>query len=376
MRKQAKIVEPIEDMPEDIPEGIGRVQGVASGNQIAPFGLDQETERQIEAEDQVAAILAELGDQGTSASVSIRRQNPKTKEFEYLRSVEAVEFASSGIVEFIANEFGGGLYECFVYSPSPNKRIVGRPKIRIADDVRPRHKEQSGAVPVDFSPIARLAETMQQGFQQLATLIAQTVNNRPSEKEFLEKMVIYKNLFADQSSKTDRLSDLRAMAEFFRELQPRDGEPGLADMAMKFLDTFKEPLTKLVTEKAAQVVPASNTVALAPSPGTVSATTPQTAPSSQPHLDDEQMFQITMLRYYLGLILKQAEIGTAPEHVAQYVLDNVPPAVLDELIEKGDLVDTLATVNPDVNKWRPWFEKIRDIVIASAYEPDEENPKN
>ncbi len=62
------------------------------------------------------------------------------------------------------------------------------------------------------------------------------------------------------------------------------------------------------------------------------------------------------------------------EPIAETLLDEVPPAVLDEWLEKPDaeFMQLLAQFHPDVNNFRNWFIKLRADMIRLTTESEDD----
>ena len=352
---------------QDIPQDLHAV-GVLPDRQLAAFNHDPELTRDLEREDELAAVLSEFGDSGEVGAITIRRKNESTGKFEWLDRVSTSEFKSANGVQYIANKFGGGEYECIIYDSSG--QIFKRPKTIIGKDVRP--KPDVSAPAGDSTAIVRIAETMQEGFKQLGAMLAQTLK-APSEEQLLQRMLLYKQVFGAGNGERNHLSDLRAMAEFFKELQPREGETGMADLAIKFLEKFGDPIAKTVGAQLSANSPPVRVSSQQTTVPVVSAVPAITGAATVPQVSNEEMFQQQVIKYYLGNIILQAENNASPEVAARLLIQNVPPALMDSWIDNPALLDELAKYDERVKLHADWFAQVRQKILDLAYE-DESAP--
>lgn len=365
-RAAPRDVNPLADMAEDIP--FQQSQPPLSGAQwpVSPYGVDTQTENEMADEEALAAVLASFGDDGPAGKITIRRLNEKTRVWEWLDNLSIAEFRSLGEVEYIGKRWGGGKYECRIYDA--NTKLVKRPTITIAASVQPEAEKSAGG-----NDLARVLETMQAGFSQMVQVLQQRpANDNDAEEKFLRKLEIYKSILGGNEKPRDTFSDfgkLKDMAEFLRELQPREGDPGMMDTLMKFAEKFQGPITRVLENATAAPqgaqpgVPNSPTLHLGAPPAQPNAPPAQpSAPQNPP--ENMQMFQETMIKYYLRELLDFAQRGIPMEQVAASVIDKVPPAMLDEWIEKPqELLAKLGAFDPRVNENRAWFESLIRAII-------------
>jgi hypothetical protein len=345
---------------------------VAAADGVDWDGMDAEFDREASEADQLAAVLASLGDDGPRGKITLRRWDQKEKVWTWLAQFDIPEFETAGGVAHIAERFGGGKYECIVYDSK--SRMKKRVKIAVDPSVLPT---KSVAVPGNSAApdavLVKLVETMQQGFNQLGQLIAQSAQQKgPSRREIIDEMLMMRQLFGGESKPEGaKFSELREMIDFVKELQPREGDAGLGETVLKFAEKFG-PQIGMVLENVAKNAP-QLPVQAQPQPQPQPRPLQQLQPIQQPANNEgnAEMFQNAMIKHYLGILIENAARGDDPHTAAIWILDNVPPSVVDKWAPNPDLVAELAKIHPGVAAHAAWFDMVREKILEEAFDPEE-----
>lgn len=313
-------------------------------------------------EDEVNAILSEVGGSEGGGNVVIRKLNAQTRKLEWLDRCPIADFTGSGGVAYLAKKWGGGEYELLVYDKF--NHIIKRPRVTIAASVLPEPK-------ADASPQAgvdKLAGVMLEGFKQLAAQQAQLVQQmqRPAETkaDWLREIAMMRELFGG-NNQSDPLGTLAKVIPVVRDLMPRgEGETNMLDVFMRLAQEFG-PAIKAAVEKT----PALTAFVPPAQPGAVT----QSIPPEQHGANQMQL----MLKAKLALLCAKAKADADPGPYAAIICEEVSPEVLSNLVNNPDWLGELAKINPGVKLFPQWFAELREAVIEIMTEagegPDNEN---
>ena len=181
---------------------------------------EPKTERDKKVDD-FADAMRELSDNG---EVIVKRQTGNGKEpMEHVAVFEPDEYSYSQLVEHLRREYGGGLYRIYLRSGGKNR---GNSLIRIAEtlnkgvDTRPSIGGEVGSI---LHTVLERMDRMQQNQPQ------------QTEKDFLEKMVIYKQLFSDSKSSSNPMAQVKETLELMNLLKEgntieHDSESGFSKL--------------------------------------------------------------------------------------------------------------------------------------------------
>lgn len=314
---------------------------------------DQETE--------LNRILSEVGQGDEAGKVIIYRINKETRKQEWVARYTSSEFTALGLPG-LAKRFGAGEYILYIYPPSG--RLTARRVVTIAED---NQREQAAGAPL--AGMESLVSAMKDGFLQLGAMIAQQ-SKGPTEKEILDRMLLYKQLFGggQQQNNGDRtFEQMRAAIDFVKDLRPSKADEGFSGTLLKFIEKFSPTINKAI--EAAQQQAAAPSVQLPAQP--VAQPQPQ-----QPQFegDNAVMFQNAMMKAYLDLLVGSAAQEADPYTYANVILDKVPDELLDQWLAKNDLIGELAKFDSRVNQFRNWFTRLQSAVIELRQQENE--PEN
>lgn len=338
----------------------------------------------------LSRIVGQLKDAGGESIVYIYRQKERApgdgrrgpgREM-YLTEMDPIQFAQFGL-RGIQTDFGPGDYRIKVHDA--NGRMIHNSLYSI--DLPPNAEKSANlpaAAPSNSSgDIAQLAASIQQGFTQMAAIIAEslraTVPAQQSRKDMLDEMVMMKTVFAapPQSGMLELVNAMRA----FKEIMPRaeGAETTTADVFMGLVEKFAPLIVEQA--KAAQAAPVQVPVIqprpqpaalLRPAPAPIP--TPQPAPvnpltqnPTQPTEDQVNVLERAFWSAQLSTLVRMAEADREPATYAEVVLDQVPAMVDDEqvlaFLHKPNLMQELAQIDERVLNHVAWFEQLRRHMI-------------
>jgi len=331
------------------------------------FPLEQVRTDEIIPEDlAILNILAELGQTGSDAMVSVYRAEA-LKGFKggaFLFSCLPDEFT----LEKLRDEYGGGAYRIHVRA---NGGIVANRLVSVEEPKRPK-TEIPTSPPADVTtPITAMTQAMIAGFENLGKLIVAAQPQQQSRADMLKEMLMYKELFAaPQSSQGNPLDLVRQGMELAKEFGAGGGkETGTADIVMGLLETFGKPIAEAVSAAQAQqkinqpplAVPQGPHIAPALSGPAIIAPIP-THPaimSDTPTVDGDTM---QAMKGYINFLIAQAQAGNDVFTYAGMILDQAPPEQVDQFIDRPDWLDFLAQFEPNVKAHELWFSQLRAAI--------------
>lgn len=134
--------------------------------------------------------------------------------------------------------------------------------------------------------------------------------------------------------------------------------------------TVAQPQAQPRPQPRPQPQPGAPAIAHQPQPAPAPSFAGETAPPAAPQ--ETQPVMNPLLKQYLGLLVQKAATGADASLYADLVLDNLPDALLDQLLNaQPTTVDYLISIEPNVAPHREWFQSMIDtIILALAPEDD------
>lgn len=313
-------------------------------------------------------VLAELGGE-EEVHVNIYRAATEKgyKGGAYVDSVHPSVFS----LEWLRETHGGGKYRIHVRNDTG---IVRNSLIEIEERKRPMY---APSPPVqDFT---KILETMQTGFNQLGQLIAQAAqaSARPAidpqqlRRDMMQDMAMMKELFGPtpqpQNGGEQAINMLMKGLELAREITPREGEAGTADIIMEALKTFGKPIAEAAMSRAVQAQESMPALAHAREPGEIFQQPAPAFTGEQPPQNEENM-----LKMYAAMLADKASQDSDPAIYAGLVVDNMPEDQLRALIDRPDLLQFLGSLSPKLVQYPEWVNEFVSVIREML--TDEELP--
>lgn len=303
------------------------------------------------------------------AFISVHRIDPNTKERIYCCQYAPAEFT----LERLRLDKGGGYYWVKLLAPNPNNR--GRPSVfwsaypKLEGPPRTDNQPSSGAVVTVHPQTTHDNVALLSAIKELGTLIGQALHQpqpaAPTRKEMLEEMRLMRDMFQPTQPETPQAGGiglLREMLTLARELQPSDPDASPAAILMNAADKL---LPMLGTVLAAQAQPVVTQPAQPAQPVQVHPLIQAAPPESDMNM---------RLKLGIGYLVSQAINDAPPDTSAYMILDNVPDDDIQSFVSRPDWLEFLASFDPRVTQYAPWFGKLREeIVTILAESSDDEN---
>ena len=266
---------------------------------------------------------------------------------EFVGRFDADKYDLGGVLAHIQKVYGGGEYRVKGYAKG---KITANKLISIAHPISP--KSEGGENNMMQSMLTQM-EKMQ---QQIVNLAQEKNTGTNSRADFLQEMVMMKQFFNDNSSKSGGISEILTVVSGLKELginvgvgQSEENE-GFGGMLEKFV-----PLaTAMMNQPQAPAKPIKRPMKPAPK---VNPTEPLNTVKTP---EDKTM---NMLQIGVAQLVSGAKKASDPYNYAQLVIDNVPEAALNDFFLVPSL-DKLIAVNPAVAQHTAWFTDLGEHIKA------------
>lgn len=291
------------------------------------------------------------------------------------------QYTYSGLLEHIRNRYGAGLYR--VVGIETGKRgLVFNRLIEIAEDIGPVGKGQESALNSPGNLFESVGKIMAESQARTEGLIARLTESRapavvpPDPMDMMTKMA---GLFATimgaapkpATAGGDLLDSLEKIVKLKELLGGLGGDGGGSDKESNFYDVVKTGISSFGPALAALAMRAqqaaqSQPPALAPpsqNPPINYPLPPQVPANAPPGQSDETM----NLKKQVDILVSNAKMGADPMQLAGTILDLTPDEKLDDLgnmLEAPDMIEKMASLNPEVNNHRDFFAKLRDSLLT------------
>lgn len=182
---------------------------------------------------------------------------------------------------------------------------------------------------------------------------------RGSETQMLEKMKLYKELFAPAPQKEAPLDQALSMLKQGIELGSSSGGGEGPNLWLLALDKLKEPLTKIVDTIQVAVT--------SPRPIAVNPAVPTPA-GVAPSVTQQEDDMLILLKMVLPSLINGAAKNADPLVYVDFLLDQVPESMYPKLLEwleRPDCLDRLASIEPGIRFQRDWWISLRGQLIAA-----------
>jgi hypothetical protein len=364
-------------------------------------------------------ILEEFSDDTETSHVSVWRvvprepTNPKgASKDEFLMKRSPLDFQEYGL-DGLQADYGEGRYRIMVFGiTEAGKKGLLRSRVVSLGPIDPYRKREIerqreieerkmllapapvAAPSADInSGLGQLATAMLQGFRDLqATMLAQ----KASRSDILAELAQVKTLFATPQNQQggaqveNQLGLLTGIVSLAKELGGGGKvETSGMDLLKELIEQFGAPLGEVAKHAIVgvmqarggppQVIHAPQPAPGLPAPTIAAPAAPGFAEagaiaSGQPLNGGENVDIFgAVLNKYLPEFVAHAAHNHQAETYAIMIVETVPESMLLNFINRPDAIDYLASLNPGVNQFRPWFERLLAVVREELTEEPDEN---
>lgn len=347
-----------------------------TGTELPDLLFDEETDP---AQDAVNRLLAGIGS-SSNAYCSIWEQDGTHKApLKFLFKCAPDEYDYEGLIEKVQQDHGGGTYRLQI---RVNGKLQANHTFAIAGE---KKKAPEAAVKTllpsgdtDFKSLfLEIQRSNQEMMREILASIPQQGNNLV---EMAQQMMVLKQLFGNDAPKesVDPLKQFQTTLAMMNEIKAigGDGEGGVGSQVVAVVQRYLPEIinvTKLALSRPR--------APMMPFPGaTARPTQAQPGPTPQPQhktatVQGEKMNPIlTTLRGHIVTLTNFAATGTNPELCASLVIDKTPEEMIDPLcdfLESPDCMKQLIELHPPIANLQPWFEQLRESIIAQLTVDDD-----
>lgn len=339
---------------------------------------DDISDLQKDIDSQITDIYSEFGGEPNEVEfrIDVKRTIPNKGTNEDCFSCTIEELP---IKERIRKEFGPGLYQIYIYK---NKKLFRRRTLRLAAPVKQPVINTDGFQGGGIKDIlTAMAENQQRQFEQMRELMVQQVPQQSQAEQMqstLQTMALMKQIMGEPAKPADPMKTIE-LAKSLAEMMDGGGDKSSLD---RLIDTVLPAL--LEGAKMGQHEQASfpgQGMMRAPQTHTMQVpvkTNPQSRPEfhqGQPKPENETDMIKLAVKNKLPQLVAWASQDKDPAFYAEFVLDNMPDAFMGaycDFVQKPDAVSQLGIMNPEVNRFIPWFESFRAETMEMIKEAQEE----
>jgi hypothetical protein len=345
------------------------IEDMGEVHELHPVPIEHDIEEKDDEELAIENAIAELGGESDRAIVRVFRVTDRRNTGPFVGDMSPEEFS----LDELAKRFGNGKYHVMLYSGWP-RRLKKRAVIEVDLAGYDKTEEKAPAQPVqqaqDISPVIQL---LQAGFEKITQTIAQSnqqllsalVSQQTNRKQMLEEMAVLKSLFASESKGVDSLGIVQVALDLAEKIKPREGDVGTGEIILRAIETLGKPLAEIIAEanKEKMKAPAPPVLSQPPLP---SPPISENQPISSLDKSDIEM----LVKFYLNILITNAEKGNDPETYANMICDLVGEEKAREFALRPDWWTMLLAQDSRVAKYQPWFESLRNIILEMTSSDD------
>jgi hypothetical protein len=282
---------------------------------------------------------------------------------------------------YVTEKFGGGKYQAKgKYKDGSKVRMP----FEIEGDSFPVKRILPKIEPGKDSPIITLGQptysdhddgtASEGGNQALVSLMRAMMSEmKNSEVGFLEKLRLYKELFAPPTQPNTPIESMISMFQKGVEVAGM-AEGGGGPWWLPILRELKEPLTKIVD--TVQMSVAKQPIRTAPPTVTQPAIATAEHRTSQPSVaeplpTEAGNMMMLQLKAILPMLINGAAKNTDPTVYIDFVLDQLPVSGYDGLRDwllKPDCLESLAQIEPGIRFQQEWWNGLRSGLLEALQE--------
>ena len=286
------------------------------------------------------------------------------------------QFTYSGLVDHIRSKYGAGLYRVVGVETGKRGLIFNR-LLEIAEELNPEKPDQNSTLQNPANVLESVGRIMAESQARTEGLIQRLTEARPATVDPMDQITKLAGVLATvmgvmpkptQAAAPDLLGQLETLLKL-KELFGASGGGGDSDKESNFFDVVKAGLQSFGPALATLAVRGAQAPAPAlPPPQPPIGTDPrQFVPQPQPVTPAPPAQGDPAMKRQIDALVMNAKNGADINELAQTILNLTPDDKLDDLgdmLEAPDMVDKMALVNPEVQNYRDYFEKLRAALLA------------
>lgn len=308
------------------------------------------TDMQDSIDEELDKVFSEFGGSDGEVEFKINVYRMAKGVRSYCFSVSPSELP---ILDTLRDDYKGGQFQVWVYK---NGKIFKRRDVTVEP---PPEKAVSNSGGDIGGIIAALANQQREMLNQMKEIVTRQPSPVPQYAPATNPMEMMGSMMGvmmqmkefmgggKQEKTVNEMDTFMKALEFAREFNDDGKQKGFADVATKFIEHFGPTFGEVMKQSASAPPRAMPYPAQPHQPGQ----------PGQP-VQDQQNMNI-MLSAQLKMLVSKAAQNADPTLYADFILDNVADATINEYINRPDIVEFLGQYNPGVIQYRDWFEQLR-----------------
>lgn len=313
-----------------------------------PVAPDAISDKQELEDDILSGLDADTND--VTFTISVYRINKGGRKPEYCGQYSPADMSEQSLMDTIAADHGGGLFRVRVYR---NGRLYRNREIQISPTVK---RKESAPTTSDGRALESVVNTLNQ--------VVLEQRNAPKQSSLMETaaaLAPFAPVFValiDKMRPSNGVEMLTGIIGAVAQLKELSGEasPAREKSPMEIVADVvtKSPLLGMINGVPTQIPQ--------------QAQPPQIQAPTQPTPEQLDMEQV---KFQINYLVGRAKNNSSPELYAEFVLDNVPGSFL-KYLHAPNALDIIASIQPDVLRFRQWFETlIQYVQSAETNAPDD-----
>lgn len=366
-----RIVDEVETEPIQPIDGLSHPDDIADLEHIA---LQQTLAGMLLADDHMA-------------TVKVYRRDPSQKSGgPFLTEMSPKEWNDKGQIKCIQAFYGKGDYEVRVWGTKRDREtgeekygMIARDNIscdepfeKVKIDPNMPQSNNAEIIIAIQSGNAMIASALKDSLNAIAaSMKPQSITEALSAVKMLDEMRPSHNApVAPATDPFDQFLKFMTLQEKLKSFNPApvvSGEGGLSDLAAMasiakdFLPVLRDGLKKADNQTQPQVIEQPRL------PANVVPIQQQAQPTPEQQAEEQEAIMFAyMIQRKLKPIVDNAKANLDTKPIAESLLDEIPPLIVDEWLAKpeAEFIELLAQFNPEVKSYQPWFLKLRDDLDA------------
>ncbi|MES9901017.1 MAG: hypothetical protein ABW148_18625 [Sedimenticola sp.] len=328
------------------------------GETVIDGNFEDITDLQKDIDIEMSEIFQEFGgdENDVEFRIYVRKVIPNKAETEHCFICTPSELP---VLDRIKNEYGPGTYKITI---NKNGKYFKRRKINIAKQILKEVKEDNKNISGIFNNALVNQQQQTDRYETLLlTLINKDTPNTPPPVDPMAMMVSMMGVmmqmkdFMTPANSGNNFSELLENVKLIQEITDggSGGETNLLDLAKSFGPGLIEATNKLAENKPVQA--------------------PLQTPVPSKVEPNEHAEKMNMFSMQLNMLVNKASQNKDPALYADLIMDSISEIEIKSFLEMDDVIGYLASINPHVNSFIPWFTKLIEEINA-ALMSDEEEP--
>jgi hypothetical protein len=338
--------------------------------QAQSYGFDdpEEFDAKTSDADVKADIMQEALSEDANSFITVHRiLSAGNMPEEFIGRYPVDKYDYGQLLDILATQYGGGDYRIRLYVKGRLKK-GGNKLVPIASAIKKESQQPSGASEA-AGILSTVLDRLETNNARMMQMMQQQITVRPSgdnEEAFLNKMLLYKQLFAQEPRSAGGFADILATVEGLKTLGIQIGNQEESDGSF----------TKIAAQFAPIAVAMLNNVQSHPVPNQpvqpVSSTTtvnrrrkvnpdPKVV-NPKPQSEEEKM----QLAIKMGVahLIKLAQTNTDPGTAAETVLANMTEEQALAVFSQPDTLEKLIHIDRRVDPHQDWFIDLGEHIKA------------